>query len=252
MINNNIKIATIDIETYPAKVLMYGNTYEPVIVEILEFEFILSIVIKINDRKPTYYGLNTMKGYKKGSHNDKELLRVIQEKLKDVDYICGQNSDDFDIRKIKERLMYHRLPALPKIPTLDTKKLYKQVSKLPNNKLNTISKFTGNGQKTEHNGTDLFIACGNGDKKAWALNKKYNTQDVELTWKDLEVVLPYINLPARYSVQNGEVMNCPDPTCGGVMTKEKKRRVVEGWKQQWQCTKCHRYHTPNKLIEKIV
>lgn len=249
MKNNDLKIATIDIETYPAKVLMYGNTHEPVIVEILEFEFILSIVIKINDGKAEYYGLNTMDGYKKGSHNDKKLLKLIQEKLKDVDYICGQNSDDFDIKKIKERLMFHRLPALPDIPSLDTKKLYKQVSKLPNNKLNTISQFNGIGKKVEHSGTSLFIGCGEGDEKAWKTNKIYNIQDVELTWNDLKLVLPYVKLPARYSVQKGETMNCPNPICGGTMIKTKRRKVVEGYKQQWQCKKCGRYHTPNKLIK---
>lgn len=246
---NNLKIATIDIETHPAIVMMYGNTYEPVIVKILEFEFIISIGIKINDGKTRWFGLNTIDGYKKGSHNDKELIRKIQDILKDVDYICGHNSDDFDIKKIKERIMFHRLTKLPKIPTLDTKKLYKQVSKLPNNKLNTISQFTGNGSKVEHSGTDLFIKCGEGDEKAWKLNKKYNIQDVELTWKDLEVVLPYVDLPSRYSVQSGETMNCPNPICGGTMYKNKKRRVVEGFKQQWQCKECGRYYTPNKLIK---
>ena len=44
-------------------------------------------------------------------------------------------------------------------------------------------------------------------------------------------------------------MNCPNPICGGTMTKAKRRKVIGGYKQQWQCKKCGRYHTPNKLIK---
>lgn len=241
-------IATIDIETYPAKVLMYGNTYEPVIVKILDFEKILSMAYKIGDGKTKYIGLNTIKGYKAGDLDDKKLMIEISKILNNVDYICGQNSDDFDLKKIRERIMFHKLPAIPYIPTLDTKKLFKQVSKLPNNKLNTISQFTGNGQKVSHSGTDLFIACGNGDKKAWKLNEIYNKQDVEITYADLMSVMPYIKLPQSGVKEVGETMKCISPTCDGMMHKSKRRLTVAGYKQQWQCNKCGRYHTPNKVV----
>lgn len=242
------KIATIDCETYPATVLMYGNTFEPVIVKQVSFEVILSCSIKINDGPVKYYGLDTMPGYKKGSLDDRELLKKISPILNSVDYRCGHNSDDFDIRKIKERLIFHRLPPLADIPSLDTKKLYKQVSKLPNNKLNTISQFNGIGEKIKHEGVDLFIACGEGDPKAWAKNRKYNKHDVLLTWENLKIVLPYVKLPHARQL-NAETMNCPSPTCGGKMYKSKLRNRVDGKVQQWQCGNCGRYHTPNKIVK---
>ena len=154
---------------------MYGNTYEPVVVKILEFQSILSFAYKIGNGKTKYIGLNTIKGYKAGDRNDKKLMIEISKILNQADYFCGQNSDEFDIKIIKERIMFHKLPPLREdIALLDTKKLYKKVSKLPNNKLNTISQFNGVGEKVKHTGTDLFIDCGAGDPKAWRINEIYN------------------------------------------------------------------------------
>jgi len=238
-------IITGDIETYPAKVLMYGNTYEPVIVKILEFQSILSFSYKIGDGKTKYIGLNTIKGYKAGDRNDKKLMIEISKIMNEADYFCGQNSDDFDIKIIKERIMFHKLPPLrPDISTLDTKKLYKQVSKLPNNKLNTISQFNGVGEKTKHTGTDLFIDCGNGDPKAWKTNEIYNKHDVDITYADLQCVLPYVKLTKPQIVFTKNIQ-CSNPLClsHNLRVHDKKRRVVGGWKIQFQCQDCGRYTT---------
>lgn len=244
------KIITFDIETHPAKVYMYGKTHEPVVVKILEFETILSFSWKINNGKTHYIGLNTLPGYKPGQKNDKKLLIQISKILNDnkLSYRAGQNIDKFDIPKITERLIFHKLPSLQPLPTLDTWKLYSKVTSLPNNKLNTISQFNGIGEKITHSGAELFIACGTGDMKAWKINQKYNPRDVDLAWEDLKIILPYVKL--SNTRQNGEIMNCPDPTCGSYMIKSKLRTRVDGKVQQWQCKKCGRYHTPNKIIKR--
>jgi len=248
MLKNKTIIATIDIETYPAKVLMYGSTYEPIIVKILDFEKILSMSYKIGYSKTKYIGLNTIPGYKPGDLNDKKLMIEISKVLSNIDYVCGQNSDQFDLKKIRERILCHQLPPIPDIPSLDTKKLFKQVSKLPNNKLDTLSQFVGTGQKITHSGTSLFTACGEGDPKAWKLNEKYNNQDVEITHAALMKIMPYVKLPAGGIKPIGDTMKCTHPTCSGLMHKHDLRRVVAGFKQQWKCNTCGHYHTPNKLV----
>lgn len=254
---NNIKTQTIqsvivtgDIETYPAEVLMYGTTWEPVVVKIKRFQSILSFAFKIGDGKTKYIGLNTIKGYKPGDLDDKKLMIEISKIVNEADYFCGQNSDDFDIKIIKERIIFHKLPPLrPNISTLDTKKLYKQVSRLPNNKLNTISQFNGIGEKTKHSGTDLFIDCGNGDMKAWKTNEIYNKNDVDITYADLKCVLPYVKLTTPQSVFT-ENIQCSNPLClSHNLIKAKRRRVINGWKQQWQCKNCNRYTQGKELLK---
>jgi len=253
-LKNKIKVntITIDIETYPSKVLIYGNTYEPIVVKILSFEKILSMSYKLNNEKTKYVGLNTIKGYKKGNLNDKKLLIEISKIFNSLNsdfYIVGHNSDSFDITKIKERILFHRLPPLQDLPSLDTKKLYKKVSKLPNNKLNTISQFMGNGSKIEHSGVSLFMNCGKGDMKAWKVNEKYNTQDVDITYKDLVDVMPYVKASNIYSRANADI-TCSNPLCLSThVIKRGVRRVLNGYRQQYQCKKCGHYQTDNRLIK---
>ncbi len=243
-------IVTADIETYPSKVLMYGNTWDAIVVKILTFQSILSFSYKINNGKTKYIGLNTIKGYKKGDLNDKKLLIEISKVLQGIDYFAGQNSDNFDIKIINERLMFHKLPPLPdNIGTLDTKKLYKKVSRLPNNKLDTIGLFNGIGQKLEHNGVDLFIKCGEGEEKAWKLNRRYNMRDVDLTYDILQRVLPYTKLANQQKVFS-ENIQCSNPLCLSFdLIKAKRRRVTNGWKQQYQCKACGKYTQSRKLIK---
>ena len=93
-----------DFETYPAEVLMYGNTWDAVIVKINRFQSILSMAYKIGDGKTKYIGLNTIKGYKKGDLDDKKLVLEVLDILKNVDIIVGQNSDDFDIKILKGKI----------------------------------------------------------------------------------------------------------------------------------------------------
>lgn len=243
-------ILTGDIETYPAEVLMYGNTWEPVIVKIIKFQSILSFAYKLGDGKTKYIGLNTIKGYKKGNLDDKKLMIEISKIINQADYFCGQNSDEFDIKIIKERIMFHNLPPLrPDLALLDTKKLYKKVSRLPNNKLNTQSQFNGIGEKIKHSGTDLFIDCGLGDPKAWKINEIYNKNDVYLTYANLKKVLPYVKLAKSQTIFSGDIQ-CNNPLCRSFkLIKHKLRRVVGGYKQQYQCSACGAYCTDNKLIK---
>lgn len=252
MKQNKIKGVVIDIETSPQKVLMYGNIYEPVVVKILEYTQILSMAWREVGSKKTYYiGQNKLKGYKAGVNNDKNLVIKITNILKDFDYIVGHNSDNFDIKVIKERIMYHRLPALPEIYALDTKKLYKKVSKLPSNQLKHVSEFMGNGSKLKHNGVDMFLGCANGNKEDWKVNEKYNKKDVDITYADFIDVLPYVKLPNYFIYMNKESgLNCSNPNCLSYnLAKSKTRKVVNGWKMQYQCRDCGHYTTDTKLYK---
>ena len=146
--------------------------------------------------------------------------------------------------------MFHNLPPLPEnIISLDTKKLYKKVSRLPNNKLDTIGQFTGVGTKLKHQGTDLFIDCGRGDEKAWKINEKYNKKDVDLTYAVLKKVLPYVTLQAKQTTFSEDIQ-CSNPLClSHNLIKSKRRRVTGGWKQQYECKDCHKY-TQGKQLNK--
>jgi hypothetical protein len=156
------------------------------------------------------------------------------------------------MKVIKERTMFHKLPPFPEVHTLDTKKLIKSTSRLPSNKLQHVTEFFGNGGKMEHSGTDTFVGCMKGDQKAWATNKKYNIHDVDINYADFLDMLPYVKLNNNQKAF-GDGIRCKNPTCLSLhVTKSKKRKVVGGYKMQYQCQECGSYTTASKLETKAI
>lgn len=247
--NKKIKILLFDFETSPWVAECYGKIYDPVVIDIIEFSQILSVAYRWYGESKTYYlGQNELKGYKKGKLNDKNLLRIFSEIIKQADYIVAHNGDKFDWLMVKERVLFHRLSPLPEIPSFDTKKLLAQNSNLPSNKLNYASVFLGNGRKLEH-ADNLFSKCKAGDEKAWGINKKYNKRDVDVMYDDFKDIMPYVKLSPKQTVFSGD-LQCKNPLCLSFsLIKSKRRRVKNGWKQQYQCKECGRYSTSDKIIK---
>ena len=240
-------IYVIDLESSPWSAYCYGSMHEPIVIQITDYTQILSMAWrKHGEKKTRYIGQNQLLGYVPGELNDRELVEQICDILKDADYIVGHNGDQFDIKLIRERVMFHRLPPFPDIPTFDTKKMVKTTSHLPSNKLQIVTEFLGNGGKLAHNGTDLFINCMKGDEKAWKINEKYNKQDVDITYQDFLDILPYSKLTSAQQAF-GDGIRCKNPQCLSLnLQKSKLRKVVGGYKQQYQCQDCHGYVTATK------
>ena len=74
---------------------------------------------------------------------DKFLLEQFIEVLNEADLIVAHNGDNFDIKWLKTRALYHRLPMLPNYKQFDTLKLAKAKLYLNSNRLDYISKFLG-------------------------------------------------------------------------------------------------------------
>ena len=242
------KTVTLDLETSPSGAWFYGSWWEPTMVSQRERSQILSMAYKIGDGKTKYIAQNMYPEYIPGQIDDKALVMEICEILKDADYLVGHNIDLFDLPMLRERIIFHRLPPLPEIPTYDTKKLIKTTSRLPSNKLDHVTDFLGNGGKLDHT-TNLFVGCMNGDEKAWKMNEKYNKQDVEITYKDFIDMLPYIKLTPKQTAFSEDIQ-CSNPDClSHNLTRSKNRKVVGGWNVQYQCKDCGRYTTKKKLVK---
>lgn len=256
MKNNIPKILFLDIETSPWLSLCYGTIWEPIVVKILKYTQILSVSYRwYGEKKVHHIAQNQFKSYKPGILNDKELLIEISKIINQADYGVAHNGDNFDWKIIMERIVYHRLPPIPHIPTLDTKKLIKSISKLPSNKLTHTSVFLGNGEKLKHEGMDLFVGCMDGNPQSWKTNEKYNNKDVDIMYSDFEDIMPYVKLPntyARINTDKTHLLNCSNPICLSTDLKpSKQRRVVNGWKQQFQCEDCGRYTTDSRVLKEL-
>src|SRR4051812_28870141 len=66
------------------------------------------------------------KGYKKGVNDDKHVVKALWGLFNEAEAVCGHNSDQFDNRKARARMIYHKLPPHSPFQTIDTKKIAKR------------------------------------------------------------------------------------------------------------------------------
>lgn len=74
---------------------------------------------------------------------DKFLIEQFVEVLNEADLIVAHNGDRFDLKWLKTRALFHRIPMLPNYKQFDTLKVAKSKLYLNSNRLDYISKFLG-------------------------------------------------------------------------------------------------------------
>ena len=146
-------------------------------------------------------------------HCDKQMLIDFIKIANEADEIIAHNGDRFDIKKVRTRCIYHRIPMFPKYRTLDTLKKAKGSFTFPNNKLDTIAKYLGVGAKLKHDGFDMWVKCVEGDKQALKDMVKYCDMDI-IVLEDVYLTMQnYIKPNTHAGVHNGNLKHsCP--TCG--------------------------------------
>ena len=180
-------------------------------------------------------------------HSDKQLLVDFVKVANTADELIGHNGDRFDIKKIRTRCIYHRIPMFPKYRTLDTLKKARQGFAFNSNKLDSIARFLGVGAKMQHEGFDMWVKCMNNDETALANMIEYCMQDVVVLEDVYTAMQHYIKPNSHSGVANGgKKYSCPICTCedielikNDVTEKGTISRVV-------RCKKCnHVYNISN-------
>lgn len=145
---------------------------------------------------------------------DKFLIEQFVEVLNEADLIVAHNGDNFDLKWLKTRALFHRIPMLPNYKQFDTLKLAKAKLYLNSNRLDYISKFLGFEGKIQTT-PDLWnkVVMLN-DRNAMKDMLDYCDEDV----KQLENVyneLQYLDNPKVHAgVLNNEV-KYSSPISGG-------------------------------------
>jgi len=226
------KILFLDIETAPSLGWVWGK-YEQNVIDFKSDWYILSFgYMWSTDKKVTVLGLDNNPKYKKGSEDDKWLMEQLWKLIDEADVIIAHNGDKFDLPKINTRFLTHKLPPPKPYKTVDTLKIMRSVFMFDSNKLDDAGRYLGIGRKLPHTGFHLWKGCMSGERKSWALMKKYNGHDVELL-RDLYYLVrswskthPNVNL--------GVTETCPK--CGS--TKVQRRGfeyTLLRKKQRYQC-----------------
>lgn len=174
------RVLTIDLETSPMKVWTFSLmkpwiSYE----QIIEHTRVISWAAKWLDE-------DTVLFRSEYHHGRESMLRQAHALLNEADIVIHFNGESFDIPHLRREFEEFGLKPYSPFLTIDLYKQLKKTMYFPNNKLNSIARKLGVGEKVPHTGMDLWIQCLNDDdpvaqKKAWALMRKYNKGDVTVT-----------------------------------------------------------------------
>lgn len=160
------------------------------------------------------------------NQNDKEILKDFIKIALQADEMIGHNGDRFDIKKIRTRCIYHRIPMMPKYRTLDTLKKSRGSFYFDSNKLDYIGEYLGLGRKMQHEGFSLWIKCLNNDEKALDTMVEYCMRDVVLLEDVYHALEHYIKPNTHAGVHNGlPKWSCP--ICASESVKFVKTDVTQ-------------------------
>lgn len=156
---------------------------------------------------------------------DKQLLTDFIKIANTADEMVAHNGDRFDIKKIRTRCIFHRIPMFPDYKTLDTLKKAKSGFNFNSNRLDYIAKFLGVGAKLEHEGFNMWVKCMQGDKEALKAMIKYCEMDIVVLEDVFLTMQNYIKHNTHAGVINNNLKySCP--CCGSENTTLVKNNVT--------------------------
>lgn len=234
--NKEPRILFWDIETSPIETYAWrlGQTYST-INNLKKDWYIICACWKYAGQKTVYSDTMTKPG------DDYKLVKHLRDVLAGADLIVHHYGDAFDLKMFNARLILHKLPPLPDIPTVDTKKATSKVASMTSNKLEYLAKTTtGQGKiKTEF---QLWIDVDKGNKRALAEMVRYNKRDVTALEDWYNWLKPYIkNHPHIWAKHKDRFHTCRN--CGSTDIKKNGTRPTKAGvlKQEIQCKKCFSY-----------
>ena len=232
------KILLYDIETSPNIGAFFELYREGNIVWTERHWHLLSFAWKwLGGKKTQCLALPDFKNYRKDMDNDKELVDELWALLDEADIIIAHNGSAFDTKKTTARFLVHGLKPPKPYKEIDTKLIAKKFFRFDSNKLDDLGDYLKVGRKMPHIGMELWKGCMRGDKKCWAMMKRYNSQDVDLLEKIYLKMRPYIVGHPNLSLLDNKIVACPN--CGSKnVVKNGYAHLQSGRMQRFFCNDC--------------
>ena len=171
---------------------------------------------------------------------DKQMLIDFIAQANKADELIAHNGDRFDIKWIRTRCIYHRIPMFPNYKTLDTLKKAKSGFNFNSNKLDYIAKFLGVGAKVKHSGFDMWVQVMKGNHLAMQEMIEYCEGDI-IVLEDIFLTMQnYIKMNTHNGVINNNLKySCP--SCGGEHPTLLKNNVTAMGtiKRLMECNDCN-------------
>lgn len=185
---------------------------------------------------------------------DKKLIEEFNKVLLLADETVAHNGDNFDIKFLYSRLLYHNFVPTYHFNPIDTLKIARQKFRFNSNRLDYLGQYLfGQGKISTSFSLWKDIVLGNCDK---AMNKmvRYCKRDVVLLQKVYNKLSDFTEHKTHVGVLNGlDAWTCPK--CGSASVHRIGSRVTKmGRKYRMRCNDCGSHHSIslanlNKYIE---
>ena len=230
-----IKRLFFDIETSPNVVYSWRIGYNLTLTpdNIIDERKIICISYKWEDSDKIY----SLKWDK--NQCDKQMLIDFIEQANQADELIAHNGDRFDIKWIRTRCIFHRIPMFPQYKTLDTLKKAKNGFNFNSNKLDYIAQFLGVGAKVKHSGFDMWKKVMKNDPEAMDEMVNYCEGDIIVLEDVYFTMQNYIKTNTHNGVINNNLKySCPN--CGSEHSELLKNNVTSMGtiKRLMECNDC--------------
>jgi DNA polymerase elongation subunit (family B) len=176
------KVLILDIETAPIIASVWGLFDQNVPLNMIEKDWhIMSWSAKFLGESKIHY---MDQRNSKDLENDKKTLEGLWKLMDEADVIVGQNSNNFDIKKINARFIIHGMQPPSSYKKIDTLLIARKHFAMTSNKLEYLSGKLCTKKKSQHkkfSGFDLWKECMKRNKAAWKEMESYNKADVLAT-----------------------------------------------------------------------
>lgn len=175
--------------------------------------------------------------------DDRGVVQVLCDVIREADAIVAHNGDSFDIRWLNARAIYHGLLPLPPVIQIDTKRIAKKKFLFNSNKLAYLAEFfkIGSKIKTEF---ALWKQCLAGDAKALEKMVRYNRRDIVILEKVYKRLIPYV--PAKINARLFTTREACSH-CGSTEVQSRGFAYTAAHKyRKFQCTSCGGWYRSNK------
>lgn len=240
------KFLVIDIETRPSLGYIWKLWDENLgLSQLVEEGEMISFAAKWLGQKGTMF-------YSTFHDGKAAMVQAAWDLINEADAVIHFNGRKFDVPHLRREFLLHGLGAPSPIRQIDLLTIVKANFKFVSNKLDHVSQQMGLGQKTKHQGFDLWLGCMNDDPDSWKLMEKYNRQDVVLTEKLYKELRQWITSGHPHYALFAEAKNREEVQCDVCGSKDYQKRgpvgTNTGQYQQYRCNDCGHWFRSSKSI----
>lgn len=229
------RILIYDVESFPNLAYIWGM-YEQNAVHFLKRKKVVMIGWKFFGEKEVHIMcLRDFVGYKKGSDDNRKMMRKWHKILKSADITIAHNGDQFDNKMVNADFIRNGLlPAHPR-RSIDTVKVSRLNFGFNSNKLDDLAQELGLPRKRKTGGFSLWLGCMAGELWAWLKMAFYCKGDVILLERLLLKFIPWI--PNWADIVDGYAV-CA--VCSSDKAMSRGWKYGEGFKsRRFRCPKGH-------------